>query len=132
LTLPQSVLYRLKRRTIEEMEQDLSREKVFDMTIQLRGISLLLPENGVADRYSSMIHIDLDSLILKSCLDDDKDDKNLLTEDAQQLRFYTKYKLRLYDLRITYAQSVHILRRIPLLDMNFYKCIYSDDAYLAE
>ncbi len=27
---------------------------------------------------------------------------------------------------------LHILRRIPLVDVNFYKCIYSDDAYLAE
>jgi hypothetical protein len=29
------------------MEEDLSREKIFDMTMQLKGISLLLPENGV-------------------------------------------------------------------------------------
>jgi hypothetical protein len=29
------------------MEEDLSQEKVFDMIIQLKGISLILPENGV-------------------------------------------------------------------------------------
>jgi hypothetical protein len=29
------------------MEDDLSQEKVFDMNIQLKGISLILPENGV-------------------------------------------------------------------------------------
>ena len=54
------------------MKRDLSREKVFDMTIQLKGISLLLPENGVLYGYSTMIHIHLDNLILKSCLDEDK------------------------------------------------------------
>jgi hypothetical protein len=30
------------------MERDLDQEKVFDMTMQLRGISLLLPKNGVS------------------------------------------------------------------------------------
>ncbi len=40
-------MYRIKRRTNEEMEDDLSQEKVFDMNIQLKGISLILPENGV-------------------------------------------------------------------------------------
>ncbi len=39
--------YRIKRRTTEEMEQDLDQEKNFDMKMQLKGISLLLPENGV-------------------------------------------------------------------------------------
>jgi hypothetical protein len=29
------------------MEQDLDQEKNFDMKMQLKGISLLLPENGV-------------------------------------------------------------------------------------
>jgi len=76
------LLYRIKRRTIEEMEQDLSREKIFDMTMHLRGISLILPENGVVYYGSSpMVHIDFDSLMLKSCLDnDDKDDNNLLSK----------------------------------------------------
>jgi hypothetical protein len=32
------------------MEQDLSREKVFDLTMELKGISLLLPENGVLNQ----------------------------------------------------------------------------------
>jgi hypothetical protein len=41
------LLYRTERRTTEEMEQDLSREKFFDLTMELKGISLLLPENGV-------------------------------------------------------------------------------------
>ena len=41
-----SVLRRIKRRTNDEMEDDLVQEKIFDMTIQLKGISLCLPENG--------------------------------------------------------------------------------------
>jgi hypothetical protein len=32
------------------------------------------------NRHSSNVHIDFDSLILKSCLDDDKDDNNLLSK----------------------------------------------------
>ncbi|CAF0860696.1 unnamed protein product [Rotaria sordida] len=132
-----STLSKIKKRTIEEMEQDLSQQKVFDMTIQLKGISLLLPKNGILYKHSSMIHIDLDNLVFNSCLDDDKNDINsLFKEEAQQLRFYTKYQLKLHNLRIIYSQSdrrqLHILRRIPLIDINFYKCIYSDDVHLTD
>ncbi|CAF1307539.1 unnamed protein product [Rotaria sp. Silwood1] len=132
-----STLSQIKRRTIEEMERDLSQSKIFDMTMQLKGISLILPENGIFYKHSAMIHIDLDNLVLKSCLDNNKDDINSLSKDeAQQLRFYTKYKLRLRNLQIIYSQSdrqqLHILRSIPLVDINFYKCIYSDDAYLTD
>ncbi len=41
------LLNRIKQRTIEEMEEDLSQAKVFDMTMQFKGMSLLLPANGV-------------------------------------------------------------------------------------
>ncbi|CAF3407571.1 unnamed protein product [Rotaria socialis] len=132
-----STLPEIKRRTTEEMEQDFSGEKIFDMTIQLKGISLILPENGILQKQSNVAHIDLDSLVLKSCLDNDKDDANsVFKEEAQQLRFYRKYKLRLHNLQIIYSQSdsvqFHILRKMSWLDINFYKCIYSDDAYLTD
>jgi len=39
------------------MEEDLSREKIFDMTIQLKGISLLLPENGVLYKLVNILMI---------------------------------------------------------------------------
>ena len=38
--------FRIKQRTFEEMEHDLSNEKIFDMTIEIKGLSLLLPEYG--------------------------------------------------------------------------------------
>ncbi|CAF2072620.1 unnamed protein product [Rotaria magnacalcarata] len=132
-----STLPELKRRTIEEMKQDFNREKIFDMTIQLNGISLILPESGILHKHSNMAHIDLDSLVLKSCLDNDKDDINSVSkEEAQQLRFYTKYKLRLHNLQIIYSQSdsvqLQLLRKMSWLDIHFYKCIYSDDVYLTD
>lgn len=40
-------MYRIKQRSIEEMEEDLKHEKIFDMSIELKGISLILPENGI-------------------------------------------------------------------------------------
>ncbi|CAF4169559.1 unnamed protein product, partial [Adineta steineri] len=128
-----SILSQIKRRTNEEMEHDVSQEKVFDMTIELKGISLVLPQNGVSYMCSSIVHIDFNSLILKSCLGDN----TLLSQDeVQRFRFYTKYKLGLHDLRITYAhsdeQQLHIIRQIPLLDIDFYKCIYSNDADLTD
>lgn len=39
---------RRKRRTDEEKENDLKEKKIFDMTLKLKGLSLVLPENGVA------------------------------------------------------------------------------------
>ncbi|CAF5003433.1 unnamed protein product, partial [Rotaria sp. Silwood1] len=75
-----STLSEIKRRTIEEMERDLSQSKIFDMTMQLKGISLILPENGIFYKHSAMIHIDLDNLVLKSCLDNNKDDTNSLSK----------------------------------------------------
>jgi len=39
---------RRKRRTDEEKENDLKEKKIFDMTLKLKGLSLVLPESGVA------------------------------------------------------------------------------------
>ena len=39
-------LFRIKQRTLAQMENDLLYEKVFDMLIQLKDISIVLPENG--------------------------------------------------------------------------------------
>jgi len=39
------------------MEEDLSQEKVFDMIIQLKGISLILPENGVLYKWVNTFRI---------------------------------------------------------------------------
>jgi hypothetical protein len=117
-----------------------------------------------------MIRINFGNLMFKSCLDDVDDSvlfkvypnffKNsfliLLNEKVkEQVRFYTKYKLELSDLRILYSDSsiliyltkkkptinslnwidrkkLYILRRTPLIDINFYKCIYSNDANLTK
>jgi hypothetical protein len=100
-----------------------------------------------------MIRLNFGELLLKSCLDDDEDDSNgnsLFQVNERQ--FYIKYKLDLTDLRILYTQSskstesinnilflffffvdkrrLYLLRRIPLIDFDFYKCKFSDDANL--
>ncbi|UJR32361.1 hypothetical protein I4U23_019824 [Adineta vaga] len=103
----------ITQRTIEEMEQDLSREKIFDMTLQLQGISLILPGNDM--NHPSKINIGFSSLILQSCLDNHKDENSLVTQE---------------ELQCLRKQSVHILRRIPLVNTDFYKCIYTNDTNL--
>jgi hypothetical protein len=40
-------LFRIKQRTYAQMENDLFFEKVFDMTIELKAISIIFPEKGV-------------------------------------------------------------------------------------
>lgn len=93
-------------------------------------------------------------MILKSCLDDRNDhiESSLFQENIKEQRFYTKYKFELSDLRILYSDSsistlfnyslnllflidkkrLYILRRTPLIDITFYKCIYSNDANLTK
>ena len=95
--------------------------------------------------------------MLRSCLDDGDDhaDNTLFNEKSKDQRFYTKYKFELSDLRIVYSDSsisiylslrnnridffncidrkrLFILQRTPLIDMTFYKCIYSNDANLTK
>ncbi|CAF3619599.1 unnamed protein product [Rotaria sp. Silwood1] len=41
-----SVSSQIKRRTFQQMEYDLSNKKIFDMSMQVNGLSLLLPEYG--------------------------------------------------------------------------------------
>jgi len=43
----------MKERTFEEMENDLSDQKIFDMLIQIKGLSLLAPEYGI---YTQFVH----------------------------------------------------------------------------
>ena len=45
LTLPM-----IKQRSNEEREHDLAQEKVFDLTMQLKQVILLLPRNGVLEK----------------------------------------------------------------------------------
>ncbi|CAF1448566.1 unnamed protein product [Adineta ricciae] len=126
-----SAVAQIKERTIEEMEQDLLHEKIFDMTLHLQGISLVLP--GYDANSSSRINIDFGSLILQSCLDDQHDD--FVTQDSIQ-RYYAKYNLKLHDLQIVYSssnkQQTRLLRRLPILDTDFYKCVCPNDAKLLD
>ena len=46
-----SVLFRIKQRKFEEMEEDLLNEKLFDLIIQIKGLSLLLPEYGIYKQF---------------------------------------------------------------------------------
>ncbi len=47
------MLFRMKERTFEEMENDLSDQKIFDMLIQIKGLSLLAPQYGI---YTQSVH----------------------------------------------------------------------------
>ncbi|CAF4689471.1 unnamed protein product [Rotaria sp. Silwood1] len=84
----------------------------------------------------SMLRINFGNMMLKSRLEnsDDDIDRSLFKEQSEEQEFYAKYKLELSDLRIMYTRSrknrLHILRRTPLIDVNFYKCIFSNDANL--
>ncbi|CAF0873895.1 unnamed protein product [Rotaria sordida] len=128
---------KLIQHTIMEMEDKLLSKKILDMNIDLKGVSILLPECGVYQEGFSIIHIHCGNIILKSCLeksDNDDIDKSLFKENSEEQEFYLKHKFELSDLRISYSRSnkkrLHILRRTPLIDINFYKCIYSNDAIL--
>jgi len=44
-------LFRIKQRKFEEMKEDLLNEKLFDMIIQIKGLSLLLPEYGIYKQF---------------------------------------------------------------------------------
>jgi len=87
------ILFRIKKRTYEEMEYDLSNEKMFDMTIEIKGLSLLLPEYGIYKQFVYLIIflfilfyysdcktivVHLNNFILKSCLYNDKEEDNNL------------------------------------------------------
>ncbi|CAF0769951.1 unnamed protein product [Rotaria sordida] len=125
------LLSEIKHRTNAEMEFDLSCQKVFDLTIELKKISIIFPENGFYKENCSLIHIDFSQLILKSCLDE-----NQIASQAKlnEEHFYVKYKLAINDLRMLYFNSdgsyLNLLQKIPLIDIDFFKCIYSDDAIL--
>jgi hypothetical protein len=41
------LLFRIKRRTFLEMEQDFPYKKIFDLKMDLKGASFVLPEYGV-------------------------------------------------------------------------------------
>ena len=95
----------MKDRTFEEMENDLSDQKMFDMMIQIKGLSLLSPEHGIYQEFGYLtsfnfdlfsfssdaktIHIQFSNFILKSSLDNDtKDDKALFQVDSLQIFLY--------------------------------------------
>lgn len=113
------------------MEEDLKHGKVFDLNVTLQGISLLLPAHGLLENFSSsLVRVDFDGLVFKSSSDERKmTNMPLCKED---LRFYTKYQLQWHNLRVIYSDpsqaASYLVRQIPILDITFYKCIYSDDA----
>ncbi|CAF1623632.1 unnamed protein product [Rotaria magnacalcarata] len=113
-------------------EQKLSYKKIFDMTINFKEVSILLPEFGVYQQGFGMIHIHFGNILLKSCLEtsDEDIDRSLFKVKFDEQRFYAKYKLELCDLRIIYFKSnrkrLHILRRTSLIDINFYRYIASN------
>ena len=95
---------------------------------------------------SSMVHIKMENFLLQSCLEHEQD-------QSQILRFYRKYKLKISDQQLMYSELgsvlffllsidsfLHLIDRTPLpvlqpislMEIDFYKCIYSDDASLAE
>jgi hypothetical protein len=39
-------VFRIKEHQLSEMEEDLIFEKIFDLTIELKDISIIVPENG--------------------------------------------------------------------------------------
>ena len=39
--------FRIKERSHSEMERDLSARQIFDMTIELKHIAVVFPENGL-------------------------------------------------------------------------------------
>ena len=45
--------FRMKERTSEEIQKDLLDKKIFDMTIEIKGLSLLSPENGIYTQFVS-------------------------------------------------------------------------------
>jgi hypothetical protein len=49
------ILFRIKQRTIKEIEKDLSNEKIFEMTMQIKGLSLLSPEYGVFKQFAIFV-----------------------------------------------------------------------------
>ncbi|CAF2599955.1 unnamed protein product [Rotaria sp. Silwood2] len=60
----------IKQRTFQQMENDLSNKKIFDMTMQIKGLSLLLPEYGyfkhwrIAVKIAKMAQVDLSRINL--------------------------------------------------------------------
>ncbi len=49
--------YRIKERTFEQMEEDLAKKKLFDMTIEIKELSLLLPEHGLYTQFHYSIFL---------------------------------------------------------------------------
>ncbi|CAF2148160.1 unnamed protein product [Rotaria magnacalcarata] len=127
----------IKQRTIKEIEKNLSNEKIFEMTMQIKGLSLLSPEYGVFKHNCKTTITRFSSLIFKSCLNNDtEDDATVFQQTKRERSYYKKYKLLLNDFSFIYSKSnneqCYIIKAIPLLETNFYKCIYSDDAQLTD
>ena len=181
-----SPLPSIKHRTLAEMEDDLTQEKVFDLTIQLNGISLLLPGKGVLHESvdisldwllypgvfssASMVHVDFDRLLFRACPDVDhhhglsqvcsrrdrwvlivvhhlrkssKLDGSIQNINCNgtiypcpipsQVYFVSLQRVNpRWSLYYSDRTRCHLCRRIPLLEMTFFKCIYSDDQCLLE
>lgn len=86
------IWFRRKERTFEQMEEQLSKGRIFDMTVQFKGLTLLLPELGF---YTPLVHFNLsfsnyffyssecksvllrfNNLLLQSTLDDNKEEED--------------------------------------------------------
>ncbi|CAF0711791.1 unnamed protein product [Adineta steineri] len=128
----------IKQSSNAVMEHNALLKKVFDINMNFKGVSLLLPQYNVSQQNISTIRIQFDDMNLKSYLDknNDNDMHSLFPDNLEERQFYAKYKFELSNLRIVYMDSnknrLYILRRTPLIDINFYKCIYSHHEYLAK
>ncbi|CAF0868513.1 unnamed protein product [Adineta ricciae] len=118
------IVPKMKERTFAEIEKDLLNKKIFDMTIKIKGLSLLSPENGIYTQDSKLVCVQFQNLLIKSVLNNNNQ------ENTEERRFYVKYNLILNDLKIVYLRPnkdrIDVLKSIPQLETTFYKCIYSD------
>ncbi|CAF0799712.1 unnamed protein product [Adineta steineri] len=127
----------IKQRTREELERDVFNQKIFDMTMQIKSLSLVSPEYGIYKQDSNIILIQFNNFVLKSCFSSDQqDDDTLFKTNLSERQYYVKYKLILNDFRIVYLRPdkdrLNILESIKIFQMNFYKCIYSDENNLTD
>ncbi|CAF0957019.1 unnamed protein product [Adineta steineri] len=127
----------IKQRTREELEHDVFNQKIFDMTMQIKSLSLVSPEYGIYKQNSNIILIQFNNFLLKSCFSSDQqDDDTLFKTNLSERQYYVKYKLIFNDFRIVYLRPdkdrLNILESIKIFQMNFYKCIYSDENNLTD
>ncbi|CAF4190264.1 unnamed protein product [Rotaria sp. Silwood2] len=135
----------VKHRSYILMKHNIENIKVLDVYLDLQSSYFLLPENGIYQDGVAVMCMDFGHLTFKRSDQGDQMTSLKEAKDIEEARekSYTQFKLKLEDIQLIYANRneswekarrekdtrLHLIKPMKL-DLDFGKCIYTDDADL--